>query len=247
MGRRAIAALAALAALPATGAAAQDVAIPPSIHPELSILAGSIEGFVPPGWRLEARADGELNGDGKPDAAVVLRESNPANVLADTMCEERFDTNPRILLVLFAEPGGGYRMVAKSHELIPRRENPCEVDPFSDPGQIAIKAGTLRLDLERMMSAGGWDAGTAGFKWRWRDGAVRLIGFDYSNVKRNTGDETLVSVNYLTGLAKISTGNIGTDREKVRWATLRNRRAPTLDGIGDGLMFDPDALVSNLP
>jgi hypothetical protein len=98
-----------------------------------------------------------------------------------------------------------------------------------------------------MMSAGGWDAGMTTFKWRWRDRALRLIGFDYSNVRRNTGDSTLVSINYLTGRAKISTGNIGTDTEKIRWTTLRSRRAPTISEVGDGLMFDPEKLVSRLP
>ena len=236
-----------LLALAASGAAAQDPVIPPFVHPELSILEASIQDFVPQHWRIEARAGGDLDGDGKADFALVLRNSNPANVIADSVCEERFDTNPRILLVLLAQPDGRYRMVGKSHELIPRRENPCQVDPFSDPGQIAIERGTLRLDLERMMSAGGWDAGTTTFKWRWRDGAMRLIGFDYSNVQRNTGALSLLSVNYLTGRVKVTTGNVGTDRDKVRWTALRTRLAPTLEGMGDGLMFDPENLVSNLP
>ncbi len=97
------------------------------------------------------------------------------------------------------------------------------------------------------MSAGGWDMGSTAFKWRWQGGALRLIGFDYSNVRRNTGALSLLSVNYLSGRAKIGTGNIGTDREKVRWRSLRNRRAPTIAEVGDGLMFDPEKLVSSLP
>ncbi|HET9640587.1 MAG TPA: hypothetical protein VFP12_15415 [Allosphingosinicella sp.] len=240
-------ALTALLALAASGAAAQDLVIPPVSYPPLPPAAAAAQGFVPKGWRIEARAGGDLDGDSRPDLALVLRADDPANVLHDTFCEERFDTNPRILAILLAKPGGGYGLAVENHELIPRRENPCEVDPFYDPGQIAIERGVLRLYLERMMSAGGWDAGTAIFKWRWRGQALRLIGFDYSNVKRNTGALTLVSINYPTGRAKISTGNIGTDREKVRWKILHNRRPPTLDEIGDGLMFDPENLVSNLP
>ncbi len=239
--------LLALLALPASGAAAQDFVIPPVSYPPLPAAAATAQGFVPKGWRVETQAAGDLDGDSRADLALVLRAENPANVIGETMCAERFDTNPRILALLLAKPEGGYRLAVENHALIPRRENPCEVDPFSDSGQIAIERGTLRIDLERMMSAGGWDAGSATFKWRWRDNSLRLIGFDYSNVKRNTGALTLISVNYLTGRAKISTGNIGTDREKVRWRTLRNKRAPTLGEIGDGLMFDPEGLVSNLP
>lgn len=244
MSRRATAAL--LAALASAPASAQDPPLPPSVHPEISIHAATVQEFVPRGWRLEARADGDLDGDGKADTALVMREANPANVIADATCEKAFDTNPRIVAALLARPDG-YRLAGKSRDLIPRRDNPCQVDPFSDPGQIAIERGTLRLSLERMMSAGGWDAGMTTFRFRWREGALRLIGFDYSNVQRNTGEMSLLSVNYLTGRAKITTGNVGADRDQVRWTTLRNRRAPILDGIGDGLMFDPENLVSTLP
>jgi hypothetical protein len=230
--------------LPATAAARE---LPPVEYPRLPDASATEQGFVPKGWRIEARASGDLDGDRRPDSALVLRGTDPANLLAESMCEERLDTNPRIVAILLASPGGGYRMVGQTHELIPRRENACQVDPFSDPGQIAIEAGTLRLSLERMMSAGGWDLGTTRFKWRWRGDAVRLIGFDYSNVKRNTGTLTLVSINYLTGRVKISTGNIGTDREKVRWTTLHGRRMPTLVDIGDGLAFDPEDLLSGQP
>jgi hypothetical protein len=237
-----------LLALLGPGAAdAQDLALPPFVHPEIPIEVASIQDFVPQGWRIEARASGDLDGDGKADLALVLREESPANVIAATMCEQRFDTNPRIFAVLFARPGHGYRLVGKSHELIPRRDNPCQVDSFSDPAQLAIERGTLRLDLERMMSAGGWDMGATTYKWRWRDEALRLIGFDYSNVQRNSGALALLSINYLTGRVKITLGNVGTDRDKIRWATLHNRRPPTLEEIGDGLMFDPEDLVSSLP
>jgi hypothetical protein len=245
VGRRALLAL--LALLLPGAAAAQDPVIPPVAYPSLPAKAATAEGFVPKGWRIEAQAGGDLDGDGKSDLALVLRGVDSANVIRDSMCEQRFDTNPRIVAVLLASPGGGYRLVAQADELIPRRDNPCQVDPFLDPGQIAIERGTLRLDLERMMSAGGWDAGTTGFRWRWRDQALRLIGFDYSNVQRNTGALTLLSINYPTGRVKITTGNVGTDRDKVRWTSLHSRRAPTMEEIGDGLMFDPEDLVSNLP
>lgn len=227
--------------LPVPAAAAAQ-ALPPVAYPRLVAEAAAAEGFVPKGWKIEARAGGDLDGDAREDFVLVLRSQDPANVIPEATCEQEFDTNPRILAVLLAKRGGGYRLAVENHALIPRRDNACQVDPFS---AIAIERGTLRLVLERMMSAGGWDAGLTTFKWRWREGALRLIGFDYSNVKRNTGAMGLLSVNYLTGRAKITTGNIESDREKVRWTRLRGR-APTIGEVGDGLMFDPDGLVSNL-
>jgi hypothetical protein len=228
-------------ATPAAAAPAQE--FPPVIYPRLAAQAATAQGFVPKGWRIEAQAAGDLDGDARADLALVFRSEDPANVLAEEMCEKPFDTNPRMLVILLAKPRGGYRLAVENHALIPRRDNACQVDPFTG---IAIERGTIRVDFERMMSAGGWDMGSTTYRWRWREGALRLIGFDYSNVKRNTGALGLLSLNYLTGRAKISTGNIGTDREKVRWTRLRGR-APTIDEVGDGLMFDPDGLVSKLP
>ena len=218
--------------------------LPAVTYPPLPAQAATAQAFVPKGWRIEARADGDLDGDARADLALVLRSRDPANVIPEEMCEKHFDTNPRRIAILLAKPGGGYRLAVENHALIPRRDNACQVDPFSG---IAIERGVLRLDLERMMSAGGWDMGTTTFKWRWRDRALTLVGFDYSNVKRNTGALSALSINYSTGRVRIAAGNIASDREKVRWTRLRSRRAPTLDEIGDGLAFDPENLVSELP
>lgn len=240
MGRRSMPALIVL--LASSAAAAQE--LPPVTYPHLPATGATAQGFVPKGWTVESRAEGDIDGDSKADLALVLRSQDRANVIRPEMCGEELDTNPWILAILLANPGGGYRLAVENHALIPRRENACQLDGLT---AIAVERGLLRLDFERMMSAGGWDMGTTTFKWRWSDGALRLAGFDYSNVSRNTGVTGHISVNYPTGRVKTSTGNIGTDREKVRWTRLRSRRAPTIDEVGDGLMFDPEELVSKLP
>jgi hypothetical protein len=231
-----------LALLSCGAAAAQD--LPPVSYPRLPTEGATAEAFVPKGWGIEARAGGDLDGDAWADLALVLRSQDPANVIPQEMCGKELDTNPLILAILLANPVGGYRLAVENHSLIPRRDDACRLDGYTG---IAVERGILSVDFERMMSAGGWDMCSTAFKWRWRDGALRLIGFDYSNVRRNTGAMTRISINYPTGRAKISTGNIGTDREKVRWTTLRRRPAPTIDAVGDGLMFDPEGLVSSLP
>jgi hypothetical protein len=218
--------------------------LPPVSYPPLPAEAATAEAFLPMGWGIETRTEGDLNGDSKADLALVLRSQDRANVIPVEMCGAELDTNPSILAILLAKPGGGYRLAVENHALIPRRENSCQLDGLT---AMSVERGALRFDFERMMSAGGWDMGSTTFKWRWRDGALRLIGFDRSNVKRNTGAMTRISINYPTGRAKISTGNIGTDRETVRWKTLRNRRAPTIGEVGDGLTFDPEGLVSGQP
>lgn len=240
MGRPAMAA--SIVLLASGPAAAQELR--PVTYPRLPASAATAQGFVPKGWAIESRAEGDIDGDSRADLALVLRSRDPANIVKPDMCGEKLDTNPWILAVLLANGGGGYRLAVANHALIPRRENACNLDHLA---AIAVERGALRMDFERMMSAGGWDMGTTTFKWRWRDGALRLVGFDYSNVSRNTGATGGISINYPTGRVKISKGNISSDRDKVRWTTLRRRIAPTIDEVGDGLAFDPEKLVSNLP
>jgi hypothetical protein len=82
-------ALSLLALLPP---AARAQHLPPVIYPPLPAEAATARGFVPKGWRIEARAGGDLDGDGRADLALVLRSRNPANVIPEAMCETRFDT-----------------------------------------------------------------------------------------------------------------------------------------------------------
>jgi hypothetical protein len=212
--------------------------------------AADAEGLVPAGWRIERRAEGDLNGDGAADLAIVLRMRDPANILShDGLGNNPFDTNPRILAVAFATAGRpGYRLAVQNHVLIPRRDYPTQEDPFfAEDAEFAIAGGALRLSLYRFMNAGGWDMGPTSFTFRWQDDALRLIGYDFVNVQRNSGRMASLSVNYLTRRVRTATGNVGTDAERVRWTRLRPAPLPTIDQIGDGLEFDPQGLVGRLP
>ena len=222
---------------------------PPVDYPLLPARAVTPAEFVPAGWRVEASAAGDLDRDARSDLALVLRMRDTRNILSNDggLCGETLDTNPRMIVVALAAPEGGYRLGLHNWELIPRRDNACAVDWFGSPRQIAIANGTLRIDLERMMSAGGWGAGTSSFRFRWEDADLKLIGFDYSHLQRNSGALSLLSVNYLTGRAKITQARIDSDREQVRWVTLHHRSTPSIQLIGDGLNFDPENLVTNLP
>ena len=249
---RATGAILALASvLLASGAAqAQELVIPEVRYPALPAAAADAAGFAPRGWHVEKTARGDLDGDGAADLAFVLRMRDPANVLANEgLGNNPFDTNPRILGVAFAEPGGGfYRLVVDNHVLIPRRDNPGQEDPFGDFSEgIAIARGALRVSLHRFMNAGGWDAGPMHFTLRWQDGAMRLIGYDYANVRRNSGCFTGLSINYLTGRMRTSLGSIESDAEQVRWSRLPARPLLTIDEVGDGMSFDAGGAIERLP
>lgn len=219
---------------------------PPAVIPPVVATASDAAGFVPRGWRLEQQASGDLDADGRPDLALLLRGDDPALRIAGRMCDDPFDTNPRIFVIALAVPAGGYRRTVANAALIPRRDNPCAMD-WIEEGSLGIGRGGVSLHLHRMMSAGGWASGTTRFTFRWRDDALRLIGWDYTYVARNSGETAGISINYLTRRVRTETGRIDTDRGQVRWSALAPAPLPTIDQIGDGLAFDPDKRIEKLP
>ncbi|MBN8940651.1 MAG: hypothetical protein J0H01_14225 [Rhizobiales bacterium] len=232
--------LAALAVLPAGAALGDALVIPPANYPPLASQAAAPEGFVPPGWRLEQSRRGDLTGDGIEDVAFVLRQVEPANILANPgLGARRFDTNPRILVVAFGRADhSGFDLALRNTTLIPRRENPTLEDPLANDA-IAIASGALRIRLRLASSAGSWETASTTYTFQHRDGELRMVGYDRSTTMRNTGETKAISINYLTGRVKRTTGRIESDEVATRWSALRNRSLPTIESIGDGLAFEP--------
>ena len=230
---------------------AQDTELPPVSYPTLVATATDAKGFVPHGWKLEAQDSGDLDRDGLPDLALALQQQDPRNIIPNgPLCGDTLDTNPRVLAVALAQRGGGYRLVMQNHSLVPRRDNACAEDWVASDGVtgggLDVTRGTVRVRLGRFMSAGGWSMGSSTFTFRWQQGALRLIGFDYTNVQRNSGEMETLSVNYLTRRAKIGEGSISDDSLKTRWSTIPASPLLTIDEVGNGMEFDPNGLVSNL-
>lgn len=206
-------------------------------YPRPAARAASAQGFVPAGWEIEARAEGDLDRDGIGDLALVLREKNPAHIVQhDGLGENPLDTNPRMLVVALRERQGGYRLAVENHSLIPRRQNPVLEDPFDT---LTIVSGVLRVKLRIWMSAGSWSASNLDFAFRLQQGGLMLIGYDHQSIQRNTGKLDEYSLNYLTRRAKISIFDVDNDAEKARWKTLPRRPLRDIVELGDGLAFDP--------
>ena len=87
--------------------------------------------------------------------------------------------------------------------------------------------------------------GSTVFTFRWQHGALRLIGYDYTNVQRNSGKMDTLSINYLTRRINIAQGSVSDDL-KTRWSTIASQTLLTIDDVGDGLEFDPDGVIGRL-
>ncbi|HMJ44716.1 MAG TPA: hypothetical protein VK522_20830 [Pseudolabrys sp.] len=225
----------------ACGLAAAEPAIPAASYPPLVKHAQSVEGFLPMEWRMEIKQSGDLNGDGRDDVAMVLRAIDERNII-DMRGQggpEKYDTNPRILMVAFANAAGGYDLALENHTLIGRNVEPTAQDPL-DPngvqeGGVEIKKGTLQVTLGYF----GGDMGHTTFTFRFQGGRFALIGYDSINVERSQGIMRSVSVNYATLRMERSIGKISDDVNKVTRTKLAAKPLLTMQQIGDGLDFRP--------
>ncbi|MBN3565458.1 hypothetical protein [Burkholderia cenocepacia] len=212
--------------------------VPAVVYPQLIQRASGPDGFVPPGWKIELLLKGDLSGAKHEDLVMVLRQNDPRNIVThDGMCENPFDTNPRILAVAFSQPDGSYALTLENYTLIPRRDSPC-IDDVLAEGNVAIDRRSLSLTLHRFASAGTWEMGNTTYKFRWQNRRFELIGYDDISVMRNSGEVSEVSVNFMTRKAKLSSGTVYEDNpSKVRWVKLELPHRWTPDEVGNDLDF----------
>ncbi len=221
-----------LAAAAFTGVYAQDdekwVMPTAADYPTIAATGSKISDFVPVGFEVVKSVSGDLNADGVADTAVHIKGTSKKFLNAnDGLGSDVFDTNPRILLILFKDKTAGtYRLAEQSNTFIIRPDSPVSSEPFQD---MSIKNGVLQIDLELWQSAGGWGMTHASYKFRYRSGEFELIGADRNDAMRNTGEMETVSYNFLTNRVKVSKGNFSEDKkDKVTWRNLPRRALKTL-------------------
>ena len=195
-------------------------------YPAIAQAGKNVESFVPSQWKIEARSTGDLNADGVADAAVYLKGTFEKFLNKNKgLGVEVFDTNPRILLILFAK-GREFELAARSDTFIFIPDSPVVAEPFK---AMAIAQGVLRIDFELWQSSGSWGATTASYRFRYGSGEFFLIGADREDSMRNTGRTEMRSYNFLTNKVKIATGNFESDaKPEVRWRTLKTGTLKTL-------------------
>jgi hypothetical protein len=158
--------------------------------------------FVPRGWKTETDAGlvtGDLNRDGAADAVLRLVEDVPVEG-ADGTLNMRY----RALVVLLAQPGGGYKRAAVASKVLG-----CTMcsgalgDPEGGNIQIEIKNGVLNVN----QLSGSREATdlTQRFRYDASSGRFRLIGEEVSEYDRAAGGGKSTSTNYLTGVRVIKT------------------------------------------
>ncbi len=179
--------------------------------------------FVPRGWKIETDAGivtGDLNKDGAADAVLRLVEDRPVEN-ADGVLNMRY----RALVILLAQPGGGYKRAAVATKLLG-----CTMcagalgDPEGGNVQIEIKDGVLNVN----QLSGSREATdlTQRFRYDAASGRFRLIGEEVSEYDRAAGGGQSTSTNYLTGVRVVKTTRVlRGGRESTASKTTRVTRA----------------------
>lgn len=196
--------------------------------------------FVPRGWKLYDKAEGDLDGDGRTDSVLIIQGNDPALIITKTqgLGMDYYDANPRAVVVLLQDHHGQYRLAAKSLTIIPDHSQPTISDPYE---MMRIEDGSLYLNIAFFANAGSWSMSNQQFQFRWDGKAMALIGYESNEVRRNTGEMRQTSVNYLSRKRKDAVGNIEDEDDETdwKWSDVPRSQRYTLGSIGNGYDFRP--------
>ncbi|WP_312968537.1 hypothetical protein [Acinetobacter gerneri] len=214
--------------------------------PACNVLAEThpnIQAFIPKGWTLFQKVEGDLNKDGQKDIAMIIEEKNPKNIVKnDALGSEELDLNPRKLLILFKDQQS-YRLVG-SNDTIPSANDadaPCLADPLAEFDPLEIKNGVLQVAFHYWYSCGSWYVNNNTYSFRYENtpqpnkASFKLIGFDSTDFHRASGDSSTYSVNFLTGKTKSTSGanEFAEQKQKIKttWSKLKQRYDLSLSQI----------------
>lgn len=139
-----------------------------------------IESFVPGGWKITAKADGELNDDGLPDTVLIIQ-----------------DGESRHLIVLFGNKGKKYDLAVKADRALK------PVSYLNDEWQerledASIDEGILSISEYWYNPVGGYSGGEVyGFSFREGDLYLTQAHSDYGNA--GTGEEKMTDYDFANG------------------------------------------------
>ena len=131
-------------------------------YPDIPLTGRNVHKFVPAHWVIKEVVSCDFNGDGLEDKALII-ESKDTYDTHDTICFSSASFHPKMLLILFCDPNGGYHLSVKATKLF----GTCESD-----GNVKIT--TAKNDL--IISDEYWAYGNfASFTAAYRSGEWEII------------------------------------------------------------------------
>ena len=197
---------------------------------ELQKQGRGVEDLVPKGWE-HTEATGDLNKDGIADLVVVATPDFKEN----TKTRDDgyvYNFNQPLLAVYFGTAEGKMQLWRQYDQVIPARQDEYV---SIDASLTVTEKGVLRISLETFASMGGWGTENSNFSYRYQDGDFYLIGKEYHNMSRNTGEMETTSENYLTWRRQVVTENAFEDSNVPRKETWTKLPKKPLEKLGKPL------------
>lgn len=150
-------------------------------------IAAKFKKWLPKGWVVESVAEGDLNGDGIPDVALVASDRD----INDTSDGDSYDVHLYSKIFIFMNEGDGYSLFLQSSDYVDDRfmgpRGRPEVFLEINKGVLSVFVGTPfpSWRTERL--------------FRMENGQLRLIGMEYGITKSGIGFSEDISFNLLTG------------------------------------------------
>ncbi len=191
--------------------------------PSIAETAEAPAGFVPAGWRLLGSAEGDLNGDGRPDLVVVAAHDEEQSEPNETTWQE-----PRLLVLALRDAGGKLRRSDVSTGAVMCRG--CG-GVFGDPfAGVSVERGAVVVDHY----GGSRERWSFVDRFRYEGGRWVHIGETERHMdSTNPDDESERDANLVTGLViESAKGRPGGNYRRVFYELRAGRveRAPALDG-----------------
>jgi len=187
--------------------------------------------FIPKGYRIFDRVEGDLNKDGTIDMVLVIKGTDRSKFITDEYRGE-LDRNRRGLIVLFAK---------NRHYEVGLQNNTCFSSENEDGGNYF--APELAVEIQRGNLCIHYAQGRYGFTrytFRYQELAFKLIGYDEADPSGFDSDYALfdeTSVNFLTHkevvkkVADVTAA--GEEVYKETWRTIRFPKLLSLSAIKD--------------
>jgi hypothetical protein len=200
------------------------------------------EVHIPKGWRVILNTLGDLTGDKKPEAVIVIEEQDKSKIINnDRLGSQTLNTNPRRLIIL-TPAAKGHRQIQSVEGFLPPEgdaESSCLADPLMENGGMEIKKGVLIVTLNYWLSCGSYGVTKDIFRFRQQGSRFRLIGKDTKSYSRASGEGEEISINYLTGRKRETTGITVIEpdeggsvaKPKTTWSRIPAEEGQFLDNV----------------
>ena len=180
--------------------------------------------LIPRDWSVLAEVRGDLNRDQVEDVAIVAAESVQAG------------GKRRLIVARSSSSLNQYCVYFINDGFVPIASSPFMEEPFSSDG-LRIDRGSLVISFDVFFSAGSWSSRSISYRFRFANGVARLIGYDSRTMSRDSGGESAVSINFLTGELQETADRSRPYGSKKKCPEL-SRRLVLMENIDDSLDFD---------